>query len=200
MLIKNKPMNTASWIVRDPQISTSGAKSCQIEHAKPEPGSDSKIRINVGSKEHPTKTPFGATTFDGQESSQKTIEFNISDTEVAHFKAIVDWLAGYLASHSERIFKKTMTRDQVMESIKSPVTQREGFQPHLRCKIRPSSVRVWDEYGRVREGGLPADLRGYKLVPRIVIEKLWIMSRECGFVLQVTDLLIQEREAETCPF
>ena len=193
-------MNTTSWIVRDPQISTRGAKSCQIEHAKPEPGSDSRIRINVGSKEHPSKTPFGATTFDGQESSQKTIEFNISDTEVENFNTIVSWLAAYLASNSERIFKKSMTLDQVMESIKSPVTQRDGYQPHLRCKIRPSSVRVWNEDGRIREGGLPTDLRPYKLVPRVVIEKLWIMSRECGLVLQVTDLLILEQEADTCPF
>ena len=193
-------MNTTSWIVRDPQISTRGAKSCQIEHAKPEPGSDSRIRINVGSKEHPSKTPFGATTYDGAESSQKTIEFNISDTEVENFNTIVSWLAAYLASHSERIFKKSMTLDQVMESIKSPVTQRDGYQPHLRCKIRPSSVRVWNEDGRIREGGLPADLRPYKLVPRVVIEKLWIMSRECGLVLQVTDLLILEQEADTCPF
>ena len=193
-------MNTDLWIVRDPQISTRGAKSCQIEHTKPEAGSDNRIRFNVGSKELPTKTPFGATTYDGQESIQKTIEFNISDEEVEVFRGIVEWLADYLAIHSERIFKKTMSREQVADSLRSPVTQRGGYQPHLRCKIRPSNVRVWNEHGRPREGGLPSDLRGYKIIPRVVIEKLWIMNREFGLVLQVADLMILEREETVCPF
>ena len=193
-------MNTNLWIVRDPQISSRGAKSCQIEHTKPEAGSDGKIRLNVGSIEHPTRTPFGATTFDGQESAQKTIEFNLSEDEVETFQGIVDWLAGYLATHSERIFKKTLSKEQVVESLRSPVTQRGSYQPHVRCKIRPSSVRVWDASGKIREGGLPADLRGYRLVPRVVLEKLWIMSRECGLVLQVQDLMILEREETVCPF
>ena len=193
-------MNTNLWTVRDPQISSRGAKSCQIEHTKPDAGSDNKIRLNVGSKEHPTKTPFGATTFDGQESTQKTIEFNISDEEVEEFRGIVEWLAGYLAIHSERIFKKAMSKEQVAESLRSPVTHRGGYQPHLRCKIRPSNVRVWDAFGRIRESGLPSDLRGYRLVPRVVIEKLWIMSRECGLVLQVSDMMVLEREETVCPF
>ena len=192
--------NTTSWIVRDAVVSSRGAKSCQIEHTKPEAGGDSKIRFTLGSKEQPTRSPFGATTYDGQETAQKTIEFNLTDEEVESFKGIVDWLTEYIAGHSERIFRKQMSTEQVSESLRNPVTQRAGYQPHLRCKLRPSSVRVWDAYGKIREGGLPSDLRGYRLVPRITIEKLWIMSRECGLVLQVSDLMILEREEAACPF
>ena len=192
--------NTNDWIVRDPQISSRGAKSCQIEYAKPEAGADSKIRFNVGNKEQPTKTPFGATTFNNEESAQKTIEFNLTDEEVAMFESIIGWLTNYLTDNSERIFKKVMSREQVSESLRSPVTQRAGYQPHLRCKIRPSNIRVWDTYGQIREGGLPSDLRSYRLVPRISIEKLWVMSREFGLVLQVCDLMVIEREETMCPF
>ena len=192
--------NTKSWIVRDAVISQRGAKSCAIEYTKPDPGADSKIRFNIGSKEQPTRTPFGATTFDGQETAQKTIEFNITEEEVESFRDVVEWLPEYLTANSELLFKKTMSRDQIAESLRSPVTQRGGYQPHLRCKIRPSSVRVWDANGKIRGGGLPSDLRGYGVVPRIAIEKLWIMSRECGLVLQVCDLMILEPEEQACPF
>ena len=192
--------NTNSWIVRDAVVSSRGAKSCIIEHIKSETGTDGKIRFTLGSKEQPTRSPFGATTYDGQETSQKTIEFNLTDEEVETFKGIVDWLTGYIAGHSERIFRKQMSKEQVSDSLRNPVTQRGGYQPHLRCKLRPSSVRVWDSYGKIREGGLPSDLRGYRLVPRITVEKLWIMSRECGLVLQVSDLMILEREEAACPF
>ena len=192
--------NTNSWIVRDGVVSSRGAKSCQIEHIKPEAGADSKIRFTLGSKEEPTRSPFGATTHDGQETAQKTIEFNLTDEEVDTFQGVVEWLTGYLAEHSERIFRKKMSREQVSDSLRNPVTQRGGYQPHLRCKLRPSSLRVWDASGKIREGGLPSDLRGYMLVPRITIEKLWMMSRECGLVLQVSDLMILDREEASCPF
>ena len=164
--------NTNSWIVRDAIISSRGAKSCLVEHARPEHSGDSKIRFNIGSKDSPSKTPFGATTFNNEVSSQKTIEFNLTDEEVGSVQGVVEWLTDYLSQHSERIFRKTMTREQVAESFRSPATQRGGYQPHLRCKIRPSSVRVWDSSGRAREGGLPCDLRGYNLVPRITLEKI----------------------------
>ena len=190
--------NTNSWIVRDAIISSRGAKSCQIEHTSPEAGGDSKIKFNIGSKELPTKTPFGATTFNNEVSSQKTIEFNLTDGEVDQVQGLVEWLADYLSKHSERIFRKPMSREQVFETIRHPVTQRGGYQPHIRCKIRPSSVRVWDSDGKSRS--LPSELRQYNLAPRITIEKLWIMSRECGLVLQVTDLMILEKEEVSCPF
>ena len=113
-------------------------------------------------------------------------------------QGLIEWLTDYLSKHSERIFRKNMSREQVSETMRNPVTQRASYQPHLRCKIRPASVRVWDGDGKQRT--LPADLRQYNLVPRITIEKLWIMSRECGLVLQVSDLMVLEKEECTCPF
>ena len=190
--------NTKSWIVRDAVISSRGAKSCQIEHTDPDAGGDSKIKFNIASKELPSKSPFGATTYNNEISSQKTIEFNLTDVEMDQMQGLVEWLADYLSKHSERIFRKSMSREQVFETIRNPVTQRNGYQPHIRCKIRPSSVRVWDSEGKSRP--LPDDLRQYDLVPRITIEKLWIMSRECGLVLQVTDLMILDKEEMACPF
>ena len=196
--------DTNNWIVRDPQISSRGAKSCQIEYALQPlhvlPGGDSKIRFNLGSKELPTKTPFGATTFNNEESAQKTIEFNITEDEDTMFHNVIDWIITHLTENSERIFKKLMSREQIADSFRSPITRRTGYGPHIRCKIRPSNIRVWDAYGKIREGGLPNDLRNYMLVPRMSIEKLWIMSRECGLVLQVCDLMILEREEHACPF
>ena len=192
--------NTNDWIVRDPQISSRGAKSCQVEYASTENCADSKIRFNIGNKEQPTKTHFGATTFNNEESAQKTIEFNLTDEEVTLFQNVIDWLTNYLTVNSERIFKKAMSKEQVSDSLRSPVTRRTGYQPHLRCKIRPSNIRVWDAYGKIRDGGLPSDLRNYRLVPRVSIEKLWIMSREFGLVLQVCDIMVLEREETMCPF
>ena len=53
-------------------------------------------------------------------------------------------------------------------------------------------VRCWDEGNKRRD--CPKDLRPHKLVPRITISHLWMMSRECGWVLQVNDMMIIEEE------
>ena len=191
-------MDPTAWIVRDAVVSSRGAKSCAVELAKPDAGSDGKIRVTLGSKENPTTTPFGATTFNGEEAAQRTIEFNLTEEEVDEFKDVTEWLIGYLAEHSLRIFKREMTQDQISESLRTPVTQKGSFRPHLRCKIRPSHVRVWD--GARRPRALPSDLRPYKLVPRLTLERLWIMSRECGLVFQVSDIMVLEGEEAECPF
>jgi len=191
-------MDPKTWIIRDAVISSRGAKSCQLELAKPDAGTDGKIRFTVGSRENPTTTPFGATTFNNEDAVQKTIEVVLNDVEVEMFRGITEWLIDYLAEHAPRIFKKEMTREQVSESLRSPVTQKGSFRPHLRCKIRPSSVRCWTAEGRIRS--LPEDLRPYKLVPRVSLDRMWIMSRECGLVFQISDLLVLEGEEVECPF
>ena len=195
---KPQSMDPTSWIVRDAVISSRGAKSCPVEYAKHDKGTDGKIHLAIGSREKPTTTPFGATTFDGQEAAQRTIEFNLSDDEVEQFQGVTAWLKEYLAEHSLRIFKREMSQEQVSDSLRSPVTQKGSFQPHLRCKIRPASVRTWDANNK--PVALPNDLRGYKLVARLTIDRLWIMSRECGLVLQVTDLMVLPSEETVCPF
>ena len=46
---------------------------------------------------------------------------------------------------------------------------------------------------------IPEDLRAFELLPRVHICHLWIMNRDCGFVINVLDL--QCVEASTaCPF
>ncbi len=194
-------MDPATWIIRDPQINARGAKSCPIEKSAPPVGSDAKIRFFLGGRDEPSSTPFGATSWGDEVTTRKTIEFNISPEQEAKFAEITAWAHEYLAQHSERIFRKTMTVEQVTDSFRPPVSKKGEFRPHLRCKINTSgtgAVRCWDAGGV--SVPLPPDLKNYKLVPRIMLSHLWCMARECGFVMVVTDLQLVEGEIDTCPF
>ena len=188
-------INTSNLILKDAQISARGAKSCPIFYAN-----GGKVFFNLGSKSEPVTTPFGATAFNDETTSRKTIEFNLTPELEEQFQQFDEWAINYLSDHSERVFKKKLTPDQVREGYRSPVTKKGSYRGHLRCKINSSGaamVRCWSTEDKRRE--MPADLRNHEMVPRINISHLWMMSREYGWVFQVNDLMVCEGE-ELCPF
>ena len=112
-----------------------------------------------------------------------------------------EWAVEYLADESERIFRRKMTADQVIDCLNNPVTKKGDYKAQLRCKIDTSgtyAVRCWSSTGHRCD--LPADLGGYKLIPRVLFSHLWCMAKDCGFVFLVTDLQLLESEQDSCPF
>ena len=191
-----KMIETQDLLLKEPQVSTRGAKSCTLTKTNGE-----RLTFQLGSKASPTTTPFGATLFnDDGRSSRKTIEFHITAEQEAEIEAFDEWAIQYLSDNSMTIFRKELTPAQVSEIYRSPVTRKATYNSHVRCKINiagSQQVRCWDENNKRRD--CPKDLRPHKLIPRITISHLWMMSREVGWVLQVNDLMVIEG-ADECPF
>ena len=101
---------TSGLQLADPVVSARGAKSCALS------SNGSKLITTVGSREDPLTTPFGASSFGDEVSNRKTIEFRLPPEMLAYFHALDEWTVPYLAEHSERIFKKKMTIEQVAQS------------------------------------------------------------------------------------
>ena len=194
--VRSNKMNTANFELKDPQISTRGAKSATLIKGKDNEG----VFLSLGSKLNPVKTPFGATSFNDEAATRKTIEFTLSPDQQTKFQDFDKWAIAYLSKNSDRIFKKSLNQEQIKDLYKSPVTQKGDFQPHLRCKINVSGAsicRCWDvENNRTQ---LPDDLKNCDLVPRIHISHMWMMQKEVGFVLNVIDMMCIPKE-EVCPF
>lgn len=192
-------MDPNTWIIHDPQISARGAKYAMIEDSSSR--SDGKVRLYIGSKDAPTGTQFGASTFNGEEAKRKNIEFYLTPKEEESLQRIYNWAVQYLAEQSERIFRKKMTIEQVTDCLKHPVTKKGEYKAQLRCKLDTSgthAVRCWSATGQRCD--LPIDLRGYKLITRVLLSHMWCMQKDCGFVFLVTDLQLLESEEKTCPF
>jgi hypothetical protein len=188
-------MDLAEVTLKDTQVSARGAKSCQVR------GQDGqKISFALGTASDPVTTPFGATSYNEGEGGRKTVEFSLTPEQDKAWLAFDHWAVEYLAKHSFRLFKKILTEDAVRENYRSPVTRKEGYRPHLRCKVNTDgahAVRVWDvDRQRV---ALPEDLRETELIAKIFFSHCWMMSKEFGFVFQVTDLQLRSSSAE-CPF
>ena len=67
-----------------------------------------------------------------------------------------------------------------------------------RLTVGKNAVNCWDADSPCCE--LPSDLRGYKLIPKACFNHVWFLSKDCGFLVLVTDLQILERESEKRPF
>ena len=188
-------MQTTNFQLKEPQINARGAKTATLLKGK-----DEKVFFYLGSKENAAKTPFGATSFNDEAATRKTIEFTLSPDQEKMFQDFDQWAIEYLCKNSEKLFKKSLNQEQIKQLYKSPVTKRGDYPPHLRCKINVSGsviCRCWDVEGNKIQ--LPDDLKNCDLVPRIHISHLWMMQKEVGFVLNVIDLMADPKP-DICPF
>jgi hypothetical protein len=177
-----------------PVVSARGAKSCALTDGP------AKYILTVGSRDILLTTPFGATSFGEEQTQRKKLEFRLPPQFLESFQKFDAWAVEYLVEHSERLFKKLLTTDQVREMYKPCVSQRGSHPATLRCKINiggSTAVRCWNALDQ--RMSIPEDFRGYDLLPRVHVSHLWIMSRECGFVLNIHDMMCIQRSSE-CPF
>jgi hypothetical protein len=180
----------------DTQTSSRGAKSALLVKKD-----DGKVFFTLGDPSAPTQAPFGASTYNDEESVRKTLDLRLNEQEAQFFEELDAWAVEYITKHSERLFKKALTLDQVREHYRSPVSKKEGYQPLVRCKINTaglSAARAWTvERQRIE---LPGDLRCCRLMAAVQLSHLWVMGRDFGWVLNVSDLQILSEDAQECPF
>ena len=126
----------ANYQLSEATTNSKGAKSCKLE------SSGAQVVFNLGDSLSPAYSPFGATNYGDDTSSRQTIEFKLNPEQQKHWEAFDTWCLSYLHTNSESIFKKQLTQEQLRESYRSPVTRKEGFEPHLRCKINIGGQRL----------------------------------------------------------
>ena len=66
----------------DAAISARGAKTSALTAAGTE------LVLNVGSREDPLSTPFGATSFGEEQTERKTMDFRLTGASPAYFQAL----------------------------------------------------------------------------------------------------------------
>ena len=177
-----------AWQLGDVQTSSKGVRSASLT-ANGQP-----VYVQLTPQGEPLSTPFGAGSFNNEETNRKTLDFRITP-ELEEFLHRLDaWACLYLADHSERLFKGKVPEYR-------PCFQKKGeHTPLVRCKVNAAgqkACRFWNE--RYEKIDMPEDLRECGLVPRVQVKSLYVMGREVGLVLECTDVLCI-LPTETCPF
>ena len=185
--------NLKEWHLDEPITSQRGAKFLPLKCR------GCSATTTVGTRDCPIRSPFGATNYSDESSARKTLEFSLDAEQQAEWEAVTTHMRNYLLENSERLFKKKMTAASLQENFRAPVQQKGDYKPLLRCKITTNAVRCWDEQGNRVD--LPEDLRNVPVAAKLAVERVWMMSKEMGLVLSVTDIqLCSEPAPDGCPF
>ena len=184
--------NFNNWSLADVHTNAKGAKTCQLL--------DGAQRMLYTSGVYCT-VPFPPSNFDKDPAATRlNLELRVPPLLETFFDSVDTWAVGYLTTHSERIFAKKLSAEQVKESY-HPMLKRSGDYPALlRTKLDTAGRRAckyWTAAQQKRDA--PEDWRSSEVRPQLHISHLWIMGRECGIVCNVEALLIQEASV-VCPF
>ena len=82
--------------------------------------------------------------------------------------------------------------------LQSCMKQTRANRQSLKLKATLSKVRFWDADGN-RLMGPPAELRGRKALLTIEARQLWIMGQQCGLLVEVRDIKLQDASSPECP-
>ena len=100
--------------LQDTQTSSRGAKTCTLLDSKA-----NKFVFTLG----PTCTPFGASSYNDEATVRKTLDLRVNEKEFDFFRQLDNWSIDYLTKHSVRLFKKSMSREQIKEHYRSHKNQ-----------------------------------------------------------------------------
>ena len=152
--------------------------------------------------------PFGPGTFDkNTPATRMNLDVRLDDADaLAVFDELDSWAVQYIADNAERIFKRTMTREQVTSGYHPCVRRKDGYDLLLHAKISTdglSAIHCWDTDGAARE--MPSEWRRTRLQLRFHVTGLWIMGSGFGLVVSATDVqvvseLLDSAAVRVCPF
>jgi hypothetical protein len=120
-----------------------------------------------------------------------------------------DWAVDSAFRECERLFKKTMSREEVA-GMYTPILKpgKGDWAPTVRLKCNTAGskvVRCWErsdnefEEIKLTRRTLPAELRDCRLEACVQIGYLWFQAKSFGLCLNISDLVVTESGCE-CPF
>ena len=93
-----------------------------------------------------------------------------------------------------KIFGRLLTT-QDMESCLKKSTR---GNPFIKLKVCLDRVRLWDpDQQPLQELG---DLTNRECKLRAELRQVWLMSGQCGLLIEVTDVMLKDEEPQRCPF
>ena len=179
-----------NWSLADVHVNAKGAKTCQLAvDGRPMHRSSGGF----------CTAPFGPSNFEKDAlATRQNLELRIPKDLETYFDEVDQWMLNYLETHSERIFKRVLSKEQVRDAY-HPTLKRQGdYPPLLRMKIDSDgrrACRYWTAEQQKRKA--PIDWRGAELKVMFHLSHLWILGTSCGLVVNATDLLVQE---SSCAF
>ena len=149
-----------------------------------------------------THAPFGPSSFDKDpNASRMQLDMRLSGADEEYFELLDRWAMASVLEHSEKLFKKKLTPEQVEERYHPILRKSEKHPTLLKTKINLHGNRpcmFWNSKEEII--GAPDDWKGLEFRARVHVSHLWLMGSDCGLVLNCADLLLLDKASVAFPF
>ena len=135
----------------------------------------------------------------GDSSGKLSLCLNAGPDVMKEAEEIDDWAISYCTLHSDRLFGKVLTRDQVLDRYNSVVKRSDKYPPFLKLKISDrGEPNYWDANRQSRPA--PENWQACQILCRARILGFWFMGTSFGLSVQLTDAQILSESSVSCPF
>ena len=148
----------------------------------------------------PLRVQWEPKAFNDPEASRVAICFQSTDAVQNYLQQLEAWVLKTLASDPRRYFGQDLTQAQLEERYNPAIKVSQKGYTHLRAKMNlagRNGVKCWDENKKARK--LPDDWTYCEVEPSFVIKGVWVMNKDFGLLIEMTDALISE-SSTLCPF
>jgi hypothetical protein len=151
--------------------------------------------------EAPMTVAYEPGVFSGEDAARVNICFRPPSELQDVLVQLDEWVVEQGARHSERLFGRPLSEDQVRAKYQPALkVSDKGYPPILRCKMNVSGkgqVRIWQDK-KPREA--PETWAGCSVNARIWLKSLYLMGGNFGCTFEVSDLCVVEEPSSFCPF
>ena len=119
---------------------------------------------------------------------------------MAEAQQLDTWAVEYATQHSDRLFGKTLTKDQVTDRYNGIFKKADKYPPFLKIKLGTdrNAPNFWDADKQKRD--CPEDYTSCQLICRVRILGFWYMNTSFGLTCQLQDAQVTAESSVSCPF
>ena len=148
----------------------------------------------------PLFTPSAYKGVSGEASGRLSLCLNAGPDVTAEADELDRWAVAYATTHSEKMFGRTLSAEQVADRYNGIVKRSDKYPPFLKLKI--STDRGAPNYWDVNKASrlAPENWQLCQVLCRARILGMWFMGNSFGLSVQLQDCQILDEGNVACPF
>ena len=139
--------------------------------------------------------------YNGEDARRLPLCLEPSEAATAELAGLEKALVAQLASRTladPKIFGRLLTAQDMESRFVSCLKKSTRGNPFIKLKVCLDRVSLWDpEQQPLQELGC---LTNRECTLRAELKQVWLMSGQCGLLIEVTDLMLKDEEPQRCPF
>jgi hypothetical protein len=186
-------MAFVSLVSFDPVAGSKGQRTATIAHTDGQPA--------LWTLKSGVKPLFAPNSFSGDANAKKSLCLTVPAEVMDEAVALDDWAVKYAQVHSERLFGKALTLDQIKERYVGVVRSHEKYPSYVKVKIATdlrNQPIYWTPEKTKR--GPPEEWLNCELMCQFKIVSFWFMSSQFGLSVQLANAQVTEELMQVCPF